>query len=171
MVGSSTPSGSGSASRPDRWAYAGFPFPVGWLALVAAAALIVGIGVGFLAPDQLRPLVLASAAAGLLLGVVGGALWLDPVKEAWMGAAVWSVVLSIAYAVSYSRGRLPEEETGGLGVVIGLVFVITVVPLFAGALLGRALRGSPLATSAIVLGGTGFLTCGLWLMLKLLNLS
>ncbi|HSL64200.1 MAG TPA: hypothetical protein VK874_06025, partial [Gaiellaceae bacterium] len=67
---------------------------MGWLALVAASAFTVGVASGFLAPDDanalFRPVVLGSVAAGLLLGVVGGALWLHPGKVAWMGAAVWS---------------------------------------------------------------------------------
>jgi hypothetical protein len=170
VVGSSAPSDTGS-DRLVRWAYAGFPFPVGWLALVAASALIGGAAIGFLAPDTLRPWVVGSAGAGLLLGALGGALWLAPGKVAWMGAAVWSVVLSISAHVAWYRGSVPEDEAGGLGQVIGFVFVITVVPLFAGALIGRGLRRAPLATSAVVLGAPALLTCLVWLTLKLLNIS
>jgi hypothetical protein len=45
------------------------------------------------------------------------------------------------------------------------------VPIFAGALIGHGLRRAPLATSAVVLGGPALLTCLVWLMLKLLNIS
>jgi hypothetical protein len=175
VVGSSAPSDLGNGDRPVRRASARLPFPEGWLALVAIPALIGGVAIGFLAPFEanglLRPVVLGSAVAGLLLGAIGGALWPDPVKLAWMGALEWSVVLSISAHLSWYRGSLPEEESGGLGLVIGFVFVITVVPIFAGALLGHELRRSPLATSAAFLGGAAFLATVLWFMERLLSFS
>ena len=116
------------------------------------------------------PVVLGSATVGVLLGVVGGVLRLDPAKVAWMGAAVWSVALTISAHVSWYRGGVPDEEWRGVGQVVGFVFVITVVPLFAGALIGQGLRRAPFATSAVVLGGPALLTCLVWLMLELLNL-
>ena len=82
------------------------------------------------------------------------------------GAAVWAVVPVALDPLSWYGGSLQEEESGGLG-RNGLRVrhhVRTDVP---GALRGNELRRSPLATSAAVLGGAGFLICLLWLMGKL----
>lgn len=171
MVGSSASSGVSHGDRPVRPASAGLPFPTGWLALVGVPALVVGAVGGYVSPDgPVWLAVLGNAVAGLLFGVVGGALWPEPVKLAWMGALEWSVVLLISAHVSYYRGWA-DEESGGLGLVIGFVFVITFVPMFFGALLGHELRRSPVATSAAVLGGAAFMASLLWLMDRLLSFS
>lgn len=149
-----------------RRASAWLSFPAAWLALVAASAVIAGVAYGLLAPDEggVGPWVWGSVVAALLLGVIGGALWPDPVKVAWMGAVVWPVVVSISAFVSWYRGSPPEEGTGGLGLVIGVLLVITVVPMFAGALFGHALRRSPFATPAFLFGGAALVAGVLWLM-------
>ena len=109
---------------------------------------------------------MGSIVATLQLGVNGGALWPDPVKVAWMGSVVWAVVVPISAYVAYNRG-VAEEESGGLDLVIGLLFVITVIPMFAGAFLGHELRRSPFATPALMLGGAALVAVVLWLMQKL----
>ena len=167
VVGSA-PSDIGHGDPVGR-ASAWLSFPAAWVALVAVFAVIGGVAYGFLAADEggVGLWLLGSVVATLLLGVIGGALWPDPVKVTWMGALVWSVVLSISAYGAYYRGSSPEEGSGGLGLVIGLLFVITVIPMLAGALLGHELRRTPLAMTAFLFGGAALVAGVLWLIQQL----
>src|SRR5262249_7817361 len=105
-------------------------YPEVWLLIVALPAVAYGITVGRIYPNGgSLPTLLwagASAAAGAVSGLLGGFIFMRVRGLAALGAAEWAVCFVLAWELS-SYGGLGhiDDDSGGLGLVIVVVFVVT----------------------------------------------
>jgi hypothetical protein len=115
-------------------------FPEAWIVLVAVPAAGYGLALGRVYPGRdTVPVVWYTgvpAAACLVLGVIGGRLFGRVRDVAVSGAAGLVGFFLIGLWLGKGAPSLTESDQGGLGLVIGLLFVIAFVPMLAGAFLG-----------------------------------
>jgi hypothetical protein len=130
------------AERPlDRLAY-----PEVWLLIVALPAVAYGITVGriYREGDSLPTLLWAgaSAVAGAVLGLLGGFIFARVRGLAALGAVEWAACFVLALELSSYGGHI-RDDSGGLGLVVAVVFVVTFVPMIVAAFLASSVRPAP----------------------------
>jgi len=131
------------------------PLPLGFLALAAATLLTSALQLGWLAPDQQRPVALALLAFVFplqLLGSVLGFLSRDSVAGTGMGilAGTW-LTTGLVQLTSP-----PGSTSDGLGLFLVVAGMAMLVPA-AGAALGKLVPAAVLLTTSL-----RFLTSGIY---------
>ena len=130
---------------PDKLAY-----PEVWLLIVALPAIAYGITVGRIYPNGASlPTLLwagASAVAGAVLGLLGGFIFTRVRGLATLGAAEWAACFVLALGLSSYSGHIPANDSGGLGLVIFVVFLVTFVPMIVAAFIASSVRSASLTS-------------------------